>query len=215
MRAGVFAVVAVALVLALRAQSDGPRPALAIVACVTVVLAVAVRPLTVNERGLGAVVAGLVGVQQVLHVGFLYASTGHFAHPGAAGLLCSPSGPHATGAVSCLPTHRGGVLLFCVQLLAAVGFAAWRRGLDRSVWNIARTALGNLGAATHRCAGVLASALEPVLPARATSCPPARRARPLPSSPLLTREHGRRGPPALAGSCESAVHSARPLALVF
>jgi hypothetical protein len=198
-RAALFAIVAVALVAALRARSDGPRPDLLILVAATVVTALVARPLTGRERRLPALVGGLVAVQLVLRSSFLLASTGHLAH-GSTGLFCSPA---AANSPSCLPTDRGGIALLAVQLIAGVAVAIWLRDVEAVTWTLARifgrgvarvtTAVWAALVALVAFIGVaLTSAPAPVSPARTRrSAPDATRLR----LALFSRALGRRGPP--------------------
>lgn len=195
-RAAVFALVAVTLPLVLRAQSDGSRPPVIAIFAAAVLVAIAVRPLTLREHRLPLVVFVLVGMQLLLHAGFLYASTGQLSHAGAAGLFCSPPAPDSGGVASCLPTHRGGALLFGVQILAALVFAAWLHSLDRLAWSVVRHAVLGLTAPLRCWTQRLAAAFQPGRPEKFCVSLATPESEPLPSLPVPTRAHGRRGPPA-------------------
>ena len=192
-RAGVFAVVAVVLLLALRARSDGAAPPLLVViACFGLVVMLA-RPLTATERRWPAVFAGLVATQFVFHGVFLFASTGHFAHAGSAGLFCSPAA--APSGTACLPTERGGVLLLSVQLIAAALFACWVRGAESASWQLARHSVGALVGLVRRLATAMLESLAAIVPDALVFAAPQGDSPEPPRLPLLVREHGRRGPP--------------------
>lgn len=191
-RAAVFAAVAVVLLLILRARSDGAGPSLAIVVASFGLVTVLARPLTSHERGLPVIFVGLVATQLGLHVLFLFAATGQLAHPGPAGLVCSPA---ATSETSCLPTERGGVLLLGVQLLAALLFSWWVRGADAIGWQLARRPDRIVRAIVDRIARVLVTAVRALVPEPIVAIAPQRKSVPMPTSPIFAVEHPRRGPP--------------------
>jgi hypothetical protein len=193
LRAAIFAAVAVILLLALRAKSDGARPDLTVIVVSFALLTLLLRPLTSRERSLPVVFGGLLASQLLLHVGYLFSSTGQFAHAGSSGLFCSPATP-ASGA-ACLPTERGGVVLLSVQLIAAALFACWIRGADSVAWQLARQSFGALLLSLRQFAGSLFKALVAVVPPVAFSLSPKQIPAPRLHSSLFARECGRRGPP--------------------
>lgn len=192
MRAAVFAAVAIALLLLLRAKSDGENPPLAIVLASFAVIAAAAWAIGSRERGAFAVLAALLTSQLLLHVGYLFAATGQFAHAGGTGLFCSPA---SVSSDSCAPTDRGGLLLLAVQLAVALTLAVALRGADAACWQLARRPRLAFAAATRWLVAFVAAV---VLPARveqvfclvATWVSPCR-----PRRLLLSHECGRRGPP--------------------
>ncbi len=198
-RAALFATVAVAVVIALRARGDGPRPSLLLLLAVTTLIALIARPLTARERGLPALIGSLIGVQLVVRAVFLLASTGHLTHAGSAGLFCSPAAP-GTATLSCLPTERGGFVLLAVQLVAGIALAGWLRDIESLTWNLARlfasrvtTLVGSVISLLAFVALLLASA-SPITPALVQPPSP----EPDDATPhrlLFTRSFGRRGPP--------------------
>jgi hypothetical protein len=215
-RAALFAAVAVALVTALRARSDGPRPGLVLLLAAGGLVALLARPLTGRERRLPALIGGLVGVQLVLRSVFLITSTGHLAH-GSTGLFCSPA---TTGADSCLPTDRGGIALLAVQLLAGTAFAVWLRNIEAASWSLARLfglgiarVIATVGAALAALTGIAPHPLR--TPAVAPPTPPSSAAPGRLRLILFSRTRGRRGPPAavriraFAGSHPRAVDRCR------
>jgi hypothetical protein len=210
-RAAVFAAVAVVLALALRAHTDGPRPATLVIAAAFVFVFVVARPLTARERRLPAVLIGLLGAQLALHAGFLLASTGRLTHTGSAGLFCSPAAPDGATSSSCLATDRGGLLLLLVQLLAALVFAGWIRGVDSAAWLVVRTVARNLTVTVAGWLLTLLAALADVVPAIATSGPPRDRVPRRPAALLFARSHGRRGPP--TWRAPASAHSVQQAAL--
>jgi len=191
-RAAVFAAVAVVLLLMLRARSDGAGPSLPVVFSALALVTALARPLTSRERSFPVVFAGLVATQLALHVLFLFTATGQLAHHGRAGLVCSPA---ATSSPSCLPTERGGLLLFGVQLLAALVFAWWVRGADRVGWQLASRPDRLVRAIVDRIARVLLTALHAPVPDIAVSVVPQGKSTPKPALPIFAAEHPRRGPP--------------------
>jgi hypothetical protein len=212
-RSAVFAALAVFLVLALRAKSDGAAPGVAVVGGSFVVLTALVSRLVTKERGLVAVFCGLLASQLALHVTYLFASTGQFAHSGSAGLFCSPA-QQASG--SCGPAERGGVLLLSVQLLMAVVFAWSMRRADAVVWQLARRGADRARALIGRIGTAIAAALRPLAVPRvpqlsAVAAPPRR---------LHSRDAAqpctRRGPPSRRSgrSLPAPAAFARPKAAV-
>jgi hypothetical protein len=208
LRAAIFAAVAVILLLALRAKSDGSPPDLALILASFALLTLLLRPLTSRERSLPVVFSGLLASQLLLHVAYLFVSTGQFAHSGSAGLFCSPATP-ASGA-ACLPTERGGVVLLTVQLIAAALFACWIRGADSVAWQLARQSFGALLLTLHRFAGVLFKALVAVVPPVALSLSPRQILAPRLHSALFVHECGRRGPPAPGRSVQPSGNPGSP-----
>jgi hypothetical protein len=200
-RALTFAVLALVLLFGLRAKSDGARPALWVITLSLVVVTLLALPLTSRERKLPIVFGGLVAAQLLLHVGYLFASTGQFAHSGSGGLFCSPAA--SPGSVPCLPTERGGTALLGVQLIVAALFACWMRGVDSVVWRLARQSVAALIATLAAFASTLFEAL--LLPAPAVAVFIAAHDAPTrPRSLLFVRACRRRGPP-------RTLHSGRPL----
>ena len=192
LRAAGFAAVAVVLLLALRARSDGAEPPLLVVVLSFGLLTTLARTLTTRERSWAVVFGALVVTQLALHVAFLFASTGRLAHPGNAGLFCSPPTASGTG---CLPTERGGLLLLAVQLIAAAVFACWVRGAESASWRLARQTFGALVAAVRLFAVALLGVLIVVRPAGPILAVPQGESPHRLRHWLLMREHGRRGPP--------------------
>jgi len=192
-RACTLAGLTLVLLLALRARSDGETPSLLVILGSFVLVSVLARPFTSRERSWPVVFAGLVGAQLVLHVAFLFASTGQIAHVGNAGLFCSPASTSPVS--SCAPTERGGLLLLGVQLLAAALFALWARGADAVGWQLARRPWLALLRFVARVVSVLCSARINVLPHALNLVAPQAESPRFPRSPLVAREHGRRGPP--------------------
>jgi len=191
-RAVVFAVVALVLLLALRAKSDGDNPPLGVVLGSFAVVVLAAWALSSRERGVFAVVAALLTTQLLLHVGYLFATTGQFSHPGGAGLFCSPASA-ANG--SCAPTDRGGVLLLGVQLVVALVLALVLRGGEAACWRLVRRPTLAVVTALRRLLQTSAAAVLPPAVQRTTSfvaawVPPRQ-----PGRLLLSHECGRRGPP--------------------
>jgi hypothetical protein len=209
MRAFVFAIFAVVVVLALRARSDGPAPALVMTAASVTLIALAARRLMARERSLAVVLGSLLATQLLLHVAFLFVSTGRLVHAGSTGLFCSPSS--ANGSASCGPTDRGGVTLLAVQLLSAVFAALWLRGLDRTVWVLARTMSRNLrGVLDNSLSRLLGAVLVVVRPAVGpTQIQHAEIEQPHDAD--VVRWHGRRGPPHVRA--RDAIGSAHRLSL--
>ncbi len=195
LRAVVFASVAITLLLLLRAKSDGENPSFALVLATFGVLAALAWALSSRERGMFAVLSALIASQLALHVGYLFLATGQLAHPGGAGLFCSPASVSGAG---CAPTDRGGVLLLGVQLAVALALALVMRGADAECWQLVRqpklviaTAIRRLLAAfTSFAAAVPSTSVGNALFVTATRVS-ARKPRRL----LLSRECGRRGPP--------------------
>jgi hypothetical protein len=192
LRAAVFAAVAVALLMLLRAKSDGATPSLAIVLASFAAIGAAAWAIGSRERGAFAVLAALLTTQLLLHVGYLFAATGQFAHAGGTGLFCSPA---SVSSDSCAPTDRGGLLLLAVQLAVALTLAVVMRGADAACWQLARRPKLAFAAAVRWLVALFAAV---VLPARvervlflvATWVPPRQ-----PRRLLLSHECGRRGPP--------------------
>jgi len=191
LRAAVFAAVAIALLLLLRAKSDGGSPSLAIVLASFAVIAVVARALNSRERGTFAMLAALLMTQLLLHVGYLFAATGQFAHPGGTGLFCSPA---SVARDSCAPTDRGGLVLLVVQLAVAVALALAMSCADAVCWQLVRRPALAIAAAARRLVELFAvvalPAVERVIFLVATSVSPCR-----PRRLLLSHECGRRGPP--------------------
>jgi hypothetical protein len=200
-RAALFAVVAVALVTALRARSDGPRPDLLLLVAAAGLVALLARPLTGRERRLPALIGGLIGVQLILRSTFLLASTGHLAH-GSTGLICSPAAAGPSSA-SCLPTDRGGFALLTVQLIAAVVLAVWLRDVEAVAWSLARLfgrGLTRVTAAVRTALALLMALTSIGLAAALTPARPARSRRRAADAShrrlaVVSRTRGRRGPP--------------------
>jgi hypothetical protein len=209
LRAFVFAILAVVLVLALRARSDGPGPALVMTAVSVTIIALAARPLMARERSLPVVLGWLLATQLLLHVVFLFVSTGRLMHAGSTGLFCSPSS--GNGSFGCAPTDRGGVTLLTIQLLSAAVAALWLRGLDRTVWVLARTMSRNLrGALDSSMPRLLGAVLVVVHPAVApTQIQHAEVEQPYDAE--VVHSHGRRGPPPMRAL--DAIRSAHRLSL--
>jgi hypothetical protein len=226
-RAGLFAVAAVGLVLALRARSDGPRPGVLLLLAATALITVLVRPLTGRERRLPSLVLALVGVQLVLRAAFLLASTGQLVHAGPTGLFCSPASSGAA-TLSCLPTERGGWLLLAVQLLAAVLLAGWLRDVEGVTWSLARLFGRGIERFTTGMASVwaalaaLAAASWAAVAAAITSPVAMRLQQPISAARpwrliLFARSIGRRGPPAITRTerpTRSDLWTGRPAARV-
>jgi hypothetical protein len=203
-RAALFAALAVSLAVALRARSDGPAPGLLMIIAAVALVALVARRVTGRERSLPIVFAGLLGTQLVLHAAFLFSSTGAIAHAGSVGFFCSPASSAGAGS-TCSPTDRGGMTLLGVQLLAAVLAAIWLRGVDSTVWGLARTVARNLASTVLGWLPRLLSAFVAVAALgvrilRATAVIVER-----PHSVRLRRRHARRGPPLL--SCYDAIRS--------
>jgi hypothetical protein len=204
-RAGLFAAVAVGLVVVLRARSDGPRPGVILLLGAMIAITLLIRPLTGRERRMPSLLLGLVGVQLALRAGFLLASTGHLTHAGTSGLFCSPAAP-GPAALSCLPTERGGWALFAVQLLAAAVFAGWLRDVEGVSWQLTRLFRRGTSRLAARVASVwavlssLAESIRIAIPAALGAPAPVRIGRPTSDVTqhrlvLSTRSSGRRGPP--------------------
>jgi hypothetical protein len=192
-RAFVFAIFAVVGLLALRATSDGPAPALLMTGASVGLIAIAARPLMARERSLPMVLGWLLAIQLLLHVTFLFVSTGRLMHAGSTGLFCSPSS--GAGSVSCAPTDRGGVTLLTIQLLSAAIAALWLRGLDRTVWMLARTVSRNLrGVIDGWLPRLLGAVLAVVHPAVAPVQIQHAEVEQLHDVDVV-HSHGRRGPP--------------------
>lgn len=193
LRAVVFASVAITLLLLLRAKSDGASPPVAVVLSSFGVVAALAWALGSRERGTIALLAAVVATQLMLHVGYLFAATGQLAHPGGAGLFCSPASV-SNGA--CAPTNRGGVLLLAVQLAVAVALALVMRGADAECWQLARRPKLLILRAIRRLfiAIVAASRLAPV--ERVISVVAEWLSPRPPRHLVLSHECGRRGPPA-------------------
>jgi hypothetical protein len=191
LRAAVFAAVAIALLLLLRAKSDGESPSLAIVLASFGVIAVVAWALNSRERGALAMLTALLTTQLFLHVGYLFAATGRLVHPGGTGLFCSPA---SVSGESCAPTDRGGLLLLAVQLVVALALALVMSGADAVCWQLARRPALAIAAAARRLlelfAAVALPLVERVIFLVTTSVPPRR-----PRRLLLSHECGRRGPP--------------------
>jgi hypothetical protein len=191
-RAVVFASVAITLLLLLRAKSDGASPSLAIVLSSFGFVAALAWTFGSRERGSLALLAALVATQLALHVGYLFVTTGQLAHPGSAGLFCSPASVSGPG---CAPTDRGGVLLLGVQLTVALALALVMRGADAECWQLIRRPKVAISAAVRRVFAALtvAALLAPVerTISVVAACVSPRRPRRL----LLSHECGRRGPP--------------------
>jgi len=212
LRAAVFALLAVVLLLALRAKSDGDQPGWPVILASFGLVTALARPLTARERGLPVVFAGLLGAQFALHVGFLFASTGQLAHAGGAGLVCSPATTVPGG--GCLPAERGGALLLSVQLVVAALFACWARGAESVSWQLARAQLAALLAFVRRLARARSNALVIATPVVDFSLSPQGKTVPLPRPARFAREHRRRGPPRRRRSDSSSIPSvSTPLAL--
>jgi hypothetical protein len=200
-RATLFAALAVTLVVALRARSDGPGPGLLMIVAAVVLVALVARRVTGRERSLPIVFAGLLGTQLVLHAAFLFISTGAIAHAGSVGFFCSPASPGGA-ASTCSPTDRGGVTLLSVQLLAAVLAAIWLRGLDSTVWALARTVARNLTSAVLGRLPRLLSAFTAVAAVGVRILRETLVIVERPHSMRLCRHHARRGPP-LQSFCDA------------
>ena len=195
-RAMSFAAIAVVLLLALRARSDGAAPPVLVVVSSFGLLAALVRPLTARERSWPMVFGALIVAQLALHIGFLFASTGQSTHAGNAGLFCSPPTAASHG---CLPTERGGLLLLSVQLLVAALFACWVRGVETATWRLARQTLRALVAAVHQIAVALLRVLIAIVPVALVFTAPQAESPATSPRWLFVREHGRRGPPRRLG----------------
>jgi hypothetical protein len=207
-RAGAFAALTVTLLLALRARSDGETPSLLVIFASFVLVAVLARPFTSRERSWLVVFLGLVATQFVLHVAFLYASTGQLVHTGSAGLFCSPASTSTVS--SCVPTERGGLLLLGVQLIAAALFATWARGAESTAWQLARRPVRALVRLVAQVIAALFTALTAVLPQVTHSCVAQAQPSRMPRLALLTREHGRRGPPRGRRNVTASVFATQP-----
>lgn len=210
LRAFVFAIFAVVVLLALRARSDGPAPALVMTGASMALIALAARPLMARERSLPVVLGWLLATQLLLHVMFLFVSTGRLMHAGSTGLFCSPSSG-GTGSISCAPTDRGGVTLLTIQLLSAAIAALWLRGLDRTVWMLARTMSRNLrgvldGSLSRLLGAVLVVVHPAVAPVQIRHAEVEQ-----PHDAEVARSHGRRGPPPTR--VRDAIRSAHRLSL--
>lgn len=194
MRAVVFACVALTLLLLLRAKSDGASPPLAIVLSSFGFVAAMAWILGSRERGTVALLTALVVTQLALHVGYLFASTGQLAHPGSAGLFCSPASVSNT---ACAPTDRGGGLLLAVQMAVALALALVMRGADAECWHLVRRPRLAMSATIRRlfAAFAVVALLAPaervirVVTAWVLPRPPRRL--------LLSHDCGRRGPPTI------------------
>ncbi len=134
-RAVVFASVAITLLLLLRATSDGERPPVVIVLASFGFIAALAWALGSREHSAFTLLSALVATQLTLHVGYLFATTGQLAHPGGAGLFCSPA---SVSSGSCAPNDRGGALLLVVQLAVALALALVMRGADAECWRVVR-----------------------------------------------------------------------------
>lgn len=190
-RAVVFASVTLTLLLLLRAKSDGASPPLAIVLSSFGFVVAMAWLLGSRERGSVALLTALVATQLALHVGYLFATTGQLAHPGGAGLFCSPASASGT---ACAPTDKGGALLLAVQLTVALALALVMRSADAECWHLVRrprpiTSIVRrvlfLFAAVARLAPV--ERVIPLVQARVSPRMPRRL--------LLSHDCGRRGPP--------------------
>lgn len=195
-RAAAFAALAVALLFALRARSDGAAPDAVVILASFVLVMLLVRPLTARERNLPIVFACLLAAEFALHVAFLFASTGQLAHPGGTGLVCSPAAPERIG--SCSPTQQGGVTLLVVQLAAALLFAWWARRADCALCTVAREIVVRPVRLVRRLARVLVSAFAVLVafaPLDEVRCARPHEASILPRQPRRAHAVGRRGPP--------------------
>lgn len=193
-RAVVFACVALTMLLLLRAKSDGASPPLAIVLSSFGFVAAVAWILGSRERGAVALLIAFVATQLALHVGYLFASTGQLAHPGGAGLFCSPA---SVSNAACGPTDRGGVLLLAVQLTVALALALVMRGADAECWQLVRRPRLAISVAVRRLFAAIAAIVslapaERVIPVVAAWVSPRR-----PRHLLLSRDCGRRGPPVI------------------
>ncbi len=202
MRAVVFACVALTLLLLLRAKSDGASPPLAVLLASFGFVVASGWVLGSRERGAIALLIALVATELALHVGYLFASTGQLAHPGGAGLFCSPA---SISGAACTPTDRGGLLLLAVQLTVGLALAFVMRGADAECWQLLRRP--TLAAATIVRRLLAALAALPALAAlsAAGSLAPVQRLTRAattwvsPHAPrrlMLSHDCGRRGPPA-------------------
>jgi hypothetical protein len=193
-RAVVFASVAVALLLLLRAKSDGANPPLAILLLSFGFVAALAWIVGSRELGVVALLSALVATQLALHVGYLFVTTGELAHSGGAGLFCSPA-TVSTGA--CTPTSRGGVVLLAVQLTVALALAFVMRGADAECWQLARPRLAMSSVLRRLFTALTAltavAKLVPTHPVDAIAAPTVS-PRP-PRRLLLAHDCGRRGPP--------------------
>ena len=192
LRAVVFASVAITLLLLLRAKSDGASPSLAVVLSSFGIVAALAWVLGSRERGTIALLTAFVATQLLLHVGYLFAATGQLAHPGGAGLFCSPA---SVSGGACAPTNRGGALLLAVQLAVALTLALVMRGADAECWQLVRRPKLLISTAVRRLFAAFAaiSLVEPV--ERLTSVVTARVSARSPRHLLMANECGRRGPP--------------------
>lgn len=190
-RAAVFAAVAVALLLLLRAKSDGDGPSLAVVLASFAVIVVVAWSLNARERGAFVMLGALLAAQLLMHVGYLFAATGQFAHPGGAGLFCSPA---SVPSDSCSPTERGGLLLLAVQIAVALALALVMRGADAACWQLVRRPRLAVAAAVRRLLALFAAIALPVFE-RVIRLVAAVVAPRQPRRLLLSHECGRRGPP--------------------
>jgi hypothetical protein len=190
-RAAVFAVVAIAILLLLRAKSDGEGPPLTIVLASFAMVAIAAWALNARERGAFAMLAALLATQLLLHVGYLFAATGQLAHPGGAGLFCSPA---SVSSGSCSPTDRGGVLLLAVQSAVALALALAMRGADAACWQLIRRPRLAFEAVDRWLLALFAAVVLPVVEAVTPVVVALVSPRP-PRRVLLSHECGRRGPP--------------------
>ena len=192
LRAVVFASVAITLLLLLRAKSDGENPPLAVVLSSFAIVAGLAWAFGSRERGAIALLTGFVATELTLHVGYLFATTGQLAHPGGAGLFCSPASV-ADGA--CAPTNRGGVLLLVVQLAVALALAIVMRGADAACWQLVRRPTSAISKALRRLFAAVA-AIGLALPVERVISVVAGWFSPRPPRRLLlSHECGRRGPP--------------------
>jgi hypothetical protein len=193
MRAVVFASVAIVLLLLLRAKSDGANPPLAVVLSSFALLAGLAWAFGSRERGAIAMLTGFIATQLALHIGYLFVTTGQLAHPGGAGLFCSPA---SVTAGACAPTNRGGMLLLVVQLTVALALALVMRGADAECWQLVRRPTVAVSKAVRRLlTAVAAIALTPPVE-RVISVVTEWVSRRPPRRLLLSHECGRRGPPA-------------------
>lgn len=191
-RAVVFACVALTLLLLLRAKSDGAAPPLAIVLTSFACVAAVAWILGSRERGGVALLAVLVATQLALHIGYLFATTGQLAHPGGAGLFCSPASVSGT---ACAPTDRGGVLLLAVQLTVAVALALVMRSADAECWHLVRRPRP-IASIVRRVLFVSAAVARLTPVTRVISLVQAWVSPQKPRRLLLAHDCGRRGPPA-------------------
>jgi len=190
-RAAVFAAVAIAILLLLRAKSDGESPPLTIVLGSFAMIAVAAWALNDRERGAFAMLAALLATQLLMHVGYLFAATGQLVHPGGAGLFCSPA---SVSSGSCSPTDRGGLALLVVQIAVAFVLALMMRGADAACWQLIRRPRLAFAAAARWLLKLFTVLTLPVVE-RVVFLVAALVSPHRPRRLLLSRECGRRGPP--------------------